>query len=142
MITNTKNPTHLDDVKLETVYFLVQDGSQVNEVPILNDNRVYVSATDHNKFGKVEVYKIGNSIKEDYFLKQYRGGRPGELLVDPYGMFSKQEDLSAFVTQRGHKFCEYIPVKADVYNSYVNYLLTRDSRYFRFAEKAILDTVR
>lgn len=142
MIAKTKPPALSEDVNLECIYFLLNDGSEIHEIPVLNDNKAYVSSQDHNKFGKVELYKVGSKIRQDYYLKQYRGGRSGELLVDPYGMFARPEDLSAFVTQRGHTFCEYIPVKEEVYESYVNYLKSRDSRYFRYAEKAILDTVR
>lgn len=143
MIANAKrNLVDNNFEKLCDILFLTRDGEEVSEDPVLTDNKFYVSPEDHNKFGKVEIYETANGIKQKYFLKQYRGGRPGELLVDPYGMFAKPEDLTAFITQRGHQFCEYILVNPDVYHSYVNYLQSRDVRYFRFCEKSILDTVR
>jgi hypothetical protein len=139
MITTTKTPEK--EFKLHAVYFLHVDGSEVRETPVLKD-RFYVSEQDHNKYGKVEAYVSDSSLREDYYLKQFRGGRPGELLVDPYGMFSKAEDLSAYANQRGHRFCEYSKVPKEVYYSYVNYLETRDVRYFRYCEKFLLDNVK
>lgn len=140
MLTTTKLNSDDKKFELSTVYFLTKEGNETNETPVLNNN-TYVSVEDYNKYGKVEVYSDGKQIRQEYFLKQYRGGRSGELLVDPYGMFSKSEDLSAFVNQKGHRFCEYVKVPSEVYHSYVNYLQSRDVRYFRYAEKAVLDKV-
>lgn len=141
MITNPKAVSPETEYELHTVYFLTVDGQEHREQPVVTDRNL-ISKEDHNKYGKVEVYKSESNVREDYYLKQFRGGRPGELLVDPYGMFAKAEDLSAYTSQRGHRFCEYIQVPRDVYFSYINYLETRDSRYFRYCEKFMLDNVK
>lgn len=141
MITTTKNINQELEPKLETIYFLNLDGSEEICSTSIKD-RNYVADEDHNKYGKVEVYRVGNRIDQHFFLKQFRGGRPGELLVDPYGMFAKAEDLSSYVNIKGHTFCEYVRVNPEIYHSYVNYLTSRDIRYFRYAEKAVLDTVK
>lgn len=141
MITTTKKPELNEQPELHTVYFLDKDGFEKEEIPTIHD-RAYVSQTDHDKYGKVEVYRLEDKLYRNCFLKQFRGGRAGELLVDPYGMFAKPEDLSAYVNTKGHRFCEYTPVSEVIYESYVNYLRTRDVRYFRFAEKAVLDIVK
>lgn len=142
MITNAKKETDDSQEVLSTVVlFLTVDGKQVREEPILINN-MYVSEKDHDKYGKVETYVKGEVIRHEYFLKQFRGGRDGELLVNPYGMFAKAEDLSAYVTQRGHRFCEYVKVPDNIYFCYMSYLQSRDSRYFRSCEKYILDQVK
>ena len=140
MITSCKKDNLKDKKELVYIKFLNQDGLEFNsDIELVNNG--YVSKEDHKTFGKVEGYSNGKVVSYKYFLKQYRGGRPGELLVDPYGMMSKVEDLSAFVTQRGGRFCEYISVTEDIYNTYLLYLRSRDSRYFRSCEKYLLDKV-
>lgn len=119
------------------VSFLDIDGRLHEETPVLFENRYYVSKNDNKSYGKIEAY--GDDVR--YFLKQYRGGRPGELLVDPYGMHSKAEDMSAYLTQRGHRFCEYIQVNEQVFNTYVSYLHSRNPIHFRHCEKEILNRV-
>lgn len=141
MLTHAKVVQDEQESKLQSVLFLNKDGIEQEETP-QEVNKTYVSVQDYNKYGKVEVYTNGNKIQQTFFLKQFRGGRPGELLVDPHGVFSKPEDLSAFTTQRGSRFCEYIKVPDIVYYSYVNYLQSRDIRYFRYCEKYILDHVK
>lgn len=142
MITTAKDVLKTEHKHVDQISFLLIDGSQKTEEFIL-DNNTYLSKEDYNKYGKIEFYSNsnGDTVDTKYYLKQFRGGRPGELLVDPYGMMSKAEDLSAFVTQRGSRFCEYVAVPQDIYNSYVFYLRLRDSRHFRTCEKYLLDKV-
>lgn len=141
MITTVKSINNTGEyVTIPTVHFLILSGDLKEESALLNtDNpsQGYVSKEDYNKYGKIQIYEN----KSKYFLKQFRGGRPGELLVDPYGMFAKSEDLSTFSTQRGHRFCEYVEVTPEIFDHYVAYLKTRDSRYIRYCEKYILDKV-
>lgn len=137
MITNAKKPENTNKVILQAISFLNQDGVLTVENYLLSEDKKYfVSENDWQKFGKVEKFSDGT---ENHYLKRFRGGRPGEILINPYAMLAKPSDLSAFATQRGERFCEYVKVKADIFDSYKTFLSTRNSRFFDGAEKAIKD---
>lgn len=136
MITTAQKDTKLtlseNDYEKPDIYFLFQNGT-VDQTEYFLENNHFLSVEDHKTLGKVEVYTKGNK----YFLKQYRGGRPGEFLPDPYGSFYKPEDLSAKAVQRGTRFCEYLEVKESLFTTYQTYLINRNPLYFKSVEKAV-----
>lgn len=137
MIANAKKPENSEKITLKGIAFLNQDGVLTVEDYLLSeDKRYFVAGNDWQKFGKVEKFSDGS---ETHYLKRFRGGRVGEVLINPYGMLSKPSDLSAFATQRGERFCEYVKVKPEIFDCYKMFLATRNSRYFDGAEKAIKD---
>lgn len=137
MITTSKSKVIKQTPELSSISFLNMDGLLTTEDYMLSeDSKHYVSKEDFKKLGKVEKWSDGS---EDTYLKRFRGGRPGEIIFDPYAMLSKPTDLSAFATQRGERFCEYVKVKPELFDCYRAYLETRNPRYFASVDKAMKD---
>lgn len=118
--------------------FLSLNGSLTEEDYYVEGN-VFVSVNDSDRWGKIESYPDGD---KRYFLKSFRGGRPGEIIPDPYGMFAKANDLSVYTDKRGERFCEYLRVKKSIFESYQQYLQTRNPRQFSGVVQEILNGER
>ena len=103
---------------------------------LTEDKKNLVSARDFEKYGKVETWTNGDA---NYFIKQFRGGRMGSFVVNPYSMMSRASDLSAYVSTKGDSFCEYLKVKKEIFDCYRTFLETRNDRYFSSVEKAVKD---
>ena len=138
MITNPKTleKVSIDEVTnsdVPRIEFLKQDGSLVEEPFEISPKGFYVSTNDGFSYGKIEHY----ANKTVYALKQFRGGRPGEYLVNPYGILSTPYDLSTNNDKRGERFCEYLVLREDLFRNYQDYLMTRNPRVFNYVEKQV-----
>ena len=130
-----KNENPGPKTEVPKILFLNIDGFLVSDQFELSGMQ-YVSINNESKFaGKVEQY----DKTFVYYVKTFRGGRPGEVLYDPYGALSKPTDLSLSTARRGERFCEYMKVSEVVFNSYLQYLRTRNPIWFKQAERTILN---
>lgn len=137
MISNPKKKESKEQPTLVAIHFLNIDGTLSDETYELSEDRKYfVSLEDFKKYGKVEEWSDGSKVQ---FLKRFRGGRPSEIVPDPWSMMAKSTDLSAYTTRRGERFCEYVKVKQEIFDTYQVYLQTRNPRYFAFVDKSMKD---
>ncbi len=141
MITNAKYKeaapvmSNLQKQELPRIEFLRKDGSLQEEPFKLSEYNAFVSTeNDYLAYGKIEHYKDGTR----YFLKEFRGGRIGEYLPDPYGFMTKETDLSTLNEQRGGRYCEYTRVKPVLFEGYKEYLQTRNERHFQWVLQQFL----
>jgi len=149
VITTTKKSSAqtnktIDEINkpnLPYIDFLYKDGNLKQDNYSLSPQNYFVSENDNLCYGKIEIYPSTNEVdsRTFYYLKQFRGGRPGEYLPDPYGLLSTPYDLSTNNDRRGERFCEYVRVRKDLFDSYQEYLKTRNPRIFRYVEKSLLD---
>ncbi len=123
----------IDKSEKPKILFVCVNGSLNEEDFVLQNNTFVSEKRDFERYGKVEIY----NDRELYYIKSFRGGRAGEIVPDPYGLLSKDTDLSLQNEQRGGRFCEYIPVKQEIFVQYRQYLLTRQPILFKGVENAI-----
>ncbi len=140
MIANAKKgiPVSTEYNERPTIQFMSVNGSLVEEDFYIEGN-TFVSEKDFERYGKIESYSDGDT---KYFLKSFRGGRPGEVVPDPYGMFAKANDLSIYTDIRGERFCEYLRVKKLVFDGYQQYLQSRNPRFYSWVVQIILSGER
>jgi hypothetical protein len=143
MITSAKPGTKntletMNVVDPPEIHFLTEDGNLTQDKFTLSEQNHFVSTEDWKRYGKVETF----DGKNRFYLKTFRGGRPGETLPDPWGLLSKREDLSTFATQRGTRSCEYVQVSEQWFQTYTTYLQTRNPVFFKHVERAILNGER
>jgi hypothetical protein len=149
MITSTKpsavkaekNVNELNQPTLPLIKFLYQDGSLHTDKYSISPKNHFVSERDNLSYGKIEEYPETDNgpSKTVHYLKQFRGGRPGEYLPNPWGPLATAYDLSTNNDKRGERFCEYVRVREGLFNSYQDYLKTRNPLVFQGVEKAFLD---
>lgn len=60
-------------------------------------------------------------------------------MLNPYGMYFKQHELSAAESKIGKRKYEYRLVPSEAFQEYVEFLKTRNEAYLRNAERRILD---
>lgn len=124
------------------VIFYNKDGmffSDAVSAVATRDGDVYWSASREGETcAKKEIYED----KEKYYVKKCFIGPNSGNFANPYGPLSKAGELSAYDSQSDRRHYEYVQVDQDVFNSYLNFLVTRNPSYLRNSERLYLTATK
>lgn len=138
MIFNPKGKQNkTENSKLECVMFFDKEGkAHVNDKYYASDKGVLVSEFDNQRYAKAEIFSDGT---KKCFLKTLRGGRIGEVVVDPWSLLGTDRDMAASNDMYATRMSEYALVKEQILFDYVEYLKKRNPTRIRDVERAFLN---
>lgn len=118
------------------VTFYSKDGVPFNDsLAVVNtylDGDVYHSA---NSEYLTCAKKEADGTREKFYIKKCTTGHNGGHFANPYGPLSNPKDLVAYDTMSARRHYEYTPVNEDIFNLYINFLVSRNPSYLRNAER-------
>lgn len=116
--------------RTETVYTIIgkEEYLEKDKYPCLHLKAV--EATTHKNAYAIKI-SIGNRTK--YYVKRGNDGR----IFNPIGMFSEGTSTKQ-VKHAGKGVWNFKEIKEDVFDLYINFLLTKNVSYLRNAERELL----
>jgi hypothetical protein len=86
-------------------------------------------------YAKLETSE--RSTKTFYYVKKVTRGMQAGHLVDPWSIFEKPGEERQFDNRIGKHTFEYVSVNKVIFDLYIRYLQTKNTLYYRQAERAM-----